>query len=302
MWCLTVITLCQDVINSIGDDFEGRFFLKPWKKPKQQDEKNEDDKTRTPMKKPPVVRFNFTTKCKTGKEKSYLYSTCNKLLATVGLEKTPPESPPYPPPSQKVNSPVTLLKKPPTPIAKPENEPFKCHTCEMRKARQFTDSGSQCKSEMVSVSTQMTDEDLIRFGCKPAIKGILKNQSLAELTPAQLLSQSSLGNNSNARMNQPHSSEQGFVMSPEKKFDFHPNRPIFPSASNFEHMNKPMDNKPSQLMQLDLGQQYFDFDNPRAFGEHIPQRQNNKKGKKRRGKFMQGLGPGPGPPKPYYNM
>lgn len=163
-------------------------------------EKPVDVKYLSPLRKIPVVRFCFTTLPKANEERTSLEKTLNKLLLGVGLAETSSlsTSKALPKPSSSETPGKTVIiqssKKKYDPILGTkfqmkmcQTDPVKCHICEIRNARKFIDVGVQCENVLVDSGTQMTEDDIQYLTIKMPIKGILKNQSLAYLTPAQLL-------------------------------------------------------------------------------------------------------------------
>lgn len=66
-----------------------------------------------------------------------------------------------------------------------QTEPFNCQLCEIRATRKYVNQETQCGQKTTAdASTQVTDEEF-----KSPLKSILKNKSLAHLTPAQILAQ-----------------------------------------------------------------------------------------------------------------
>ncbi|KAF5272555.1 hypothetical protein FQR65_LT04894 [Abscondita terminalis] len=207
---IKVISLCQDAIKSLTgtSHLNGRFFLQ---KVQRGPDKLTESKFQSPLKKTPFVRFNFTTAIKTGggEQPSILQIYLNKLLASLGLLED--SLPVIVRPQEEISSPKdtqTAVQASPTKWQTSSNKGgdsateispkkakmcqtdfVKCLICEIRKSRTFVDKETQYEAKYCTSSTQVTEDDFARAGVKPIFRDTLKNQSLAHLTPAQLMRQ-----------------------------------------------------------------------------------------------------------------
>lgn len=148
-------------------------------------------------------------------EKSTFSATLSKLLVAIGVQKlaspkivenAKPEvitlsDSPTPPPvttaapvvatkakrarRKKIFDPIVGAKFQQKMV---QTDPYKCQVCEIRSQRKFKDEEVQCENKLfVEVSVQVSEEDF-----QSPLKSILKNKSLACLTPAEILAQEKL--------------------------------------------------------------------------------------------------------------
>lgn len=204
---IKVISLCQDAIKSLAGNSQlnGRFFLK---KVHKDVEKPADTKFQSPLRKTPFIRFAFTTPTKVGEQPSTLQNSLNKLLASLGLLEDSDSvfvkpTAPIEEDSSSASVQATPTKWPtisnkggdsvfeiaPRKAKMCQTDFAKCQICAIRKARTFVDKEVQCDVTYSSSSTQVSDDDFMRPGAKTPFRDTLKNQSIAHLTPAQLMRQ-----------------------------------------------------------------------------------------------------------------
>ncbi|KAF5277910.1 hypothetical protein FQA39_LY06062 [Lamprigera yunnana] len=184
---IKVISLCQDAIKACDGDpqFIGRFLMKNVRKGP---EKVQEGKFISPLRKTPFIRFSYTTLTKSGEERSTLKNALNKILNNLGrleaIKRSPVKSATSlieESSSQKIgDSKIILLK-----AKLCQTDPVKCQLCEIRKTRNFVDKEIQCAISYRSFGTQTTEDESSRLGGKTSFK----NQSIAHLTPAQLMRQ-----------------------------------------------------------------------------------------------------------------
>lgn len=156
---ILVISYCQEALSEINGTTKptGKFLLR---KSQKDAIKPPSAEGLSPFKKVPAVKFQFTTIPKQFDDKIHLCSSLNRLLTRLGKEVLFQET-------QKSST-----------THKAEDIP--------RIARTST-STAATQTDTVSTSDfgcQVSNEDI----SSPS-KGILKKQSLAKLTPAQLLAQ-----------------------------------------------------------------------------------------------------------------
>lgn len=253
---IKVISLCQDAIKILGNELQlsGRFFLK---KAQKELEKPQEGKLMSPLRRIPVVRFSFTTPSKSGEEKSTMQSTMSKLLTSVGVVEIPTLVAPTPSPRPRVvpeptrqtidsptfksNHDVSCPTTKSAMLNKMCQTDLKCQVCEVRKSRTFVNKEVQCELNSVSVGTQIAEDDLLRMGARPPPPDNLKTQSLAHLTPAQLM-RNTLTGEDHLRLSD---------TSPEKQ-TYRPN-------NEFNRPNNEF-NRPSLQTNDNFGRQLFGFD------------------------------------------
>ncbi|XP_022912587.1 uncharacterized protein [Onthophagus taurus] len=199
---IKVISDCQDVIKELAGEpkSSSRFTVRKLIKPEKIDHKHQ-----SPLKKIPVVRFQFTNRSKTSEDSPTMASQLSKLLRKFGKEftfedlpKTPSiesrnsgtQSPPPPPvifETDKTPSTKISLINTPTHTMFTQTDRYKCADCETRNAKVTASVPTQTNDSMTfDVACQVSPEDF------PKPKSILKNnQSLASMTPAQLLANAS---------------------------------------------------------------------------------------------------------------
>nr|CAI5818193.1 unnamed protein product [Callosobruchus analis] len=144
------------------------------------------DKNSSPLKRMTQVKIPFTEPPTKAQNTSAFSGCIDRLLKHLGIQSETIEiddkedrasSPPPPPPP-------SITK--PAPVE--QSARSSCPDCERRKKKVFKNSGTQYSDDRMtySVSTQVSEDDL-----NP--NRIPKNQSIASLTPAQLLGKSKYG-------------------------------------------------------------------------------------------------------------
>ncbi|KAG5881267.1 hypothetical protein JTB14_003738 [Gonioctena quinquepunctata] len=210
---IKVISRCQDAIKILGNSekkFTGPLVVRKSEKPKTLQEK-----FKSPLMKFLQLRIPFTDIPKKDQQRSAFTNYINYLLQTIGLmneivveiddqdapsstdaAKGQEEATPPPPPQISHNHVEVPTRRPNLKNSNQlskfvQTDLLKCHECDKRKNILYRSSGVQCGGEQVtySVSTQVKEDD---FYVK-----IPKNQSLASLTPAQLLAKSGSGSKYN---------------------------------------------------------------------------------------------------------
>lgn len=207
---IPVISRCQDVIKMLSNDklFAGRLVVDTSKANSQQQQSKGnggDIKFQSPLRKIPIVRFQYTTTPAKSFELSDPYATIlDKILKKIGvlrevinLDDIVVDDNDFGPSasSSKSNNNKTISSDNDKVDYRKKNSAKKllknsssvsssCEECKKRKLLVYTEVGTQCvdKVEMCTISTQVVEDDL-----NPP-KGLLKGESIAALTPAQLLS------------------------------------------------------------------------------------------------------------------
>ncbi|XP_044255615.1 uncharacterized protein LOC123005749 [Tribolium madens] len=183
---IKVISRCQDAIKLMSDDrkFTGRLLVKS----SSLEQKNKNDvKYQSPLRRIPVVRFQFTTPSKTTEEIDSFTIAIDKILKSVGIMK---ES------INLVDETIAVPKSLNSSFADEETtaaltlkatmlgakKEVACEECKKRKQKTFVEVGSQCadNKETCTVGIQVIEEELTPTK-------LVKNESIAFLTPAQLL-------------------------------------------------------------------------------------------------------------------
>lgn len=179
MTWLLVIQRCQDAIKLLTE----RRSAGPLIVHKMNAHRPPQDKTTSPLLRSPPVRLSFTTPGAPNETDTNFKRCCEILLYKVGIEKDlsinedPLEVPP------KAIEPVRSR----TFGTQTDKEMIRCNECLRRKGILYAQAGVQTGKEMganFSVSTQVTEGDFYSM--------IPKTQSLASLTPAQLLGKSAV--------------------------------------------------------------------------------------------------------------
>ncbi|KAK9885540.1 hypothetical protein WA026_012291 [Henosepilachna vigintioctopunctata] len=186
---VNVLSRCQDILKELTGDkkFGGKLIVMNTNKKQAELQV----KNISPLLRKQPVRFSFSTPSKTA-EKSTFQSNLNKALIKAGvisevIDLDSDENPALPLPkigkkknaafgSKNVESSVknVLMKM-------CQTDPMTCEDCEKRKGIQYRSIGIQCgESDRYNVGVQVCEMDLVS-------SKISKNQSLAYLTPAQLL-------------------------------------------------------------------------------------------------------------------
>nr|CAH7768649.1 unnamed protein product [Callosobruchus chinensis] len=178
-----VITRCQEAIRYLSrseNKFSGGLTVQKTQVAPS------FDKNSSPLKRMTQLKIPFT-EIPTKEENTSAFSGCiDRLLKHLGLQSEVIEiddkedrassPPPPPPPSITRTDPVEQSAR------------TNCPDCEKRRKRVFKNTGTQYSDDRMSysVSTQVSEDDL-----NP--NRIPKNQSIASLTPAQLLAKSNYG-------------------------------------------------------------------------------------------------------------
>lgn len=205
MW-IAVLSRCHDaikILESHEKKFQGRFQLRRVSKPQPTTE----EKYKSPLVKSAETKISFTEIPSKEKNKSAFTIHLNNLLRDIGLLNEVVEviddpepiissfvprgtSPPPAPNISRQKQNQKRYEEPPVRIYSDKHltkmvqtDPVpKCIDCEKRKKILHKTTSSQTGEMMTySVSTQVTEDELVQK--------IPKNQSLAALTPAQLLAQ-----------------------------------------------------------------------------------------------------------------
>ncbi|EFA02081.2 uncharacterized protein mkg-p [Tribolium castaneum] len=181
---IKVISRCQDAIKVMSDErkFTGRLLVKS--SPMEQINKN-DVKYQSPLRRIPVVRFQFTTPSKTIEGMDGFSVAVDKILKSVGIVKESISNEVIETGQKSQNSSfadedtAALTLKATMLGAKKE---VSCDECKKRKQKTFVEVGSQCadNKETCAVGIQVNEEELTPTK-------VVKNESIAFLTPAQLL-------------------------------------------------------------------------------------------------------------------
>ncbi|RZC33063.1 uncharacterized protein BDFB_002436 [Asbolus verrucosus] len=185
---IKVISRCQDAIKAMSDDrkFTGRLSVKP-----SLEQKNKPEvKYQSPLRRIPIVRFQFTSPAKVAEEIDSFAAALDKILQKIGVLKETIDLDEVPEVGMKTGASsfadedtMALTLKASLLNYKTLTDVTTCEECKKRKLKVFSDVGSQCVDgkETNSVGVQVSEEDL------SPTKGLLKNDSIAYLTPAQLL-------------------------------------------------------------------------------------------------------------------
>ncbi|KRT83479.1 hypothetical protein AMK59_3422 [Oryctes borbonicus] len=160
---IKVISHCQEALSEINEASKasGKFLLR---KSQKCPIKASSGEGLSPFKKVPAIKFQFTTCSKQVDDKQYFSSSLNRLLRRLGKEAI----------FQETCAPVAVSN---------------LKSMEHKKA-------SADVKQTCNISTQTDPPSVSDFGCQVTfeevpspMKSILKQQSLAKLTPAQLLAQ-----------------------------------------------------------------------------------------------------------------
>lgn len=196
MTWLLVIQRCQDAIKLLTERRSAGPLIvhkiNAYQPPK--------DKTTSPLLRAPPIRLPFTTPGVRSETDTNFKRCCEILLYKVGIEKNlstgeaPKRSLVVPPkdvvaafsnPSSSELFPAAQLAQSRTFGTQTDKDLIRCNECLRRKGILYAQVGVQTGKEMsvnFSVSTQVTEADFYSM--------IPKTQSLASLTPAQLLGKS----------------------------------------------------------------------------------------------------------------
>ncbi|XP_018334953.1 uncharacterized protein LOC108743855 isoform X2 [Agrilus planipennis] len=202
---IRVISRCQDAIKALDKPLpvDGRFVLK--KSEQKFIDKISEAKGLSPLRKIPVVRFQFTTPSKGNEDKTTFSRTLEKVLVSIGLGNSKDASSSQDPMSidtiSSANINVNTIKssfvktkpvraqdfmtgvKRHTKMCQTPMFLMKCQICEIRSARTYESVAIQCNiRNTVDMGVQCTEE-------KPNYQDAFKAQSLVHLTPAQILKQ-----------------------------------------------------------------------------------------------------------------
>lgn len=150
--------------------FNGRLCVKSL----ELKNKNET-KYQSPLRRVPVIRFNFTSPVKINEAYDAYAATIDRLLLRSGITK------------EEIDA-IDLTNESLSKTFKDEiglnHRKTSCEECSKRKQKEFFTVGTQCESPntTVEIGVQVSEVDFA-----PSGKGLLKNDSIAYLTPAQLL-------------------------------------------------------------------------------------------------------------------
>lgn len=189
-----VISRCQDTIKLLNQSNQVRGKLKIINT--QRPEKPQRIENQSPLLLKTPIEFDYTTK-KNFKESTSFRHCLEKILTKVGVKKdkaievissdseTEIDVPKPPIFSTKVDTPIKLdpPKKPMMIYKSTQTETVRCEECFRRKGIIKFSAGVQCVKESVDCSVQVCEADIV-------IETIPTNQSLASLTPAQLMGRS----------------------------------------------------------------------------------------------------------------
>lgn len=174
---IKVIAQSQDAIK-IATEYStpsGRFIFK--NTVNKLADKQEVLSNWSPLRKTPVTRLSFITK----KNERPLRTPMSVLLAKLGLTSNQPIIEDVdvdvvePPPKESMCARMT------------QTEPETCEKCEQRNQIKYVDVGIQCESSgSVDFGCQVREDDFLTTA-RSALQNLIKTQSLASLTPAQIL-------------------------------------------------------------------------------------------------------------------
>lgn len=214
---IKVIQRCQDAIKILSE----RRFTGPLVVHKTDLYQSSKDMTMSPLLRKPIIQFPFTTPGLKKSSELDFAKCCETLLHRIGIEKNlssfkepekpkvliPPKEVPKLPKVSKVEKappvyvpqstysdisiPVKAITK--TLSTQTDKELSSCKECLRRKGILYANCGVQAGSPALtfSVSTQVTEADFYSM--------IPRTQSLASLTPAQLLGKQSMLTNQSVR-------------------------------------------------------------------------------------------------------
>lgn len=242
MW-IAVLSRCHDaikILESVEKKFQGPLQLRKTVK-----QPSTEDKYKSPLVRTAEAKISFTEIPTKDKSKTTFTSHLNNLLQEVGLLNEAVEldddpepvissflpkgtSPPPPPHisrqrhSKRYDEPPVRIHNDNRLAKMVQTEPMpKCIDCEKRRKISYKTSGCQTGEMMTySVSTQVTEDEFVAR--------IPKNQSLASLTPAQLLAQ-----NASSSSLKRYTDSDEFDIYPAKNF----NRGSFDYARAAESFN-----------------------------------------------------------------
>ncbi|XP_050300067.1 uncharacterized protein LOC126738675 [Anthonomus grandis grandis] len=196
-----VIQRCQDAIKLLNQ----KRFTGPLIVQRTDTHECSKDKTISPMLRKPIIRLPFTTPGMTNSSEINFTKCCEMLLRRVGIDKNSSELKKPDKLPETSSKQIVKTEAPPTAIASSPSEPKSpiktlsksisiqtdkelsiCKDCLKRKGILYSNCGVQSGNPMLtfSVSTQVTEADFYSM--------IPKTQSLASLTPAQLLGKQSI--------------------------------------------------------------------------------------------------------------
>lgn len=249
--------------------FSGRLQVKPSIESKVN---KSDVKFQSPLRRIPVVRFQFTTPPKIADEIDCFGVALDRILKkigiiseTVNLDDSFDDGGVSNSVKEPIKSQLSGLKR-----TMNVETTMSCEECKKRKLKVFTDVGSQCveANEMVSIATQVNEDELMAFK-------VTKNESLALLTPAQLL---------NKEKEKESAANENLEKEEEKLKDSNPtSENNTPSNSNKNFKNKkPFRKGPPPRFGYNDYDEYQDYE----YGEYDEMVYQN-----RRDIFTQRLGP-----------
>lgn len=214
-----MISRCQDAVKELSGEVKKEFVFVQSNRVVDRTEV----KYQSPLRKQPLVRFQFTTPQKSAEE-SVFTKNLNKLIDTlrvnndvVNLERSPTveqvplrvESVPQTQTQNNARHTVSRMVS-----ISAQTDTFSCEDCERRSARKFVSQGTQTVTTMTfNVATQVILEELEKEAC-PSPSDLLKQKSLAYLTPAQLLGQTK----SKADSTPSYSKSPGLDISADKRY------------------------------------------------------------------------------------
>ncbi|XP_045478966.1 stress response protein NST1-like isoform X2 [Harmonia axyridis] len=181
-----VLSRCQDFLKELTGDKKSNGKLKVTK---TNHLPNKLEQNASPLLRQKPLKFSFNTPLSDNNYQDIL----NRALIKTGVVTTVID---LVDDDQETGSPISAVAKKKVPFdltTEPsksmsmkmcQTDPVKCEDCEKRKEIQYRSIGTQCgESERYNVGVQVVEEDIIN-------SRIPKNQSLAHMTPAQLLGRS----------------------------------------------------------------------------------------------------------------
>ncbi|GJQ74941.1 hypothetical protein Trydic_g9568 [Trypoxylus dichotomus] len=160
---IKVISHCQEALSEINEASKtlGKFLLRK----SQKSIKPSSTEGLSPFKKVPAIKFQFTTCSKQVDDKLHLSSSLNRLLRRLGKE--------------------ALFQETHAPLVPAPNSKYTEHKESPKTVKRTSNASTQTDPPSASdFGCQVTFEEL-----PSPTKNIFKQQSIAKLTPAQLLAQ-----------------------------------------------------------------------------------------------------------------
>lgn len=129
-------------------------------------------KYQSPLRRVPVIRFNFTSPVKITETYDAYAAAIDRLLLKSGISKEEIDAIDL---TNEFSSKDEIGSR---------SKEKSCEECRKHKQKEFFTVGTQCESpnKAVEIGVQVSEADFA-----PSGKGLLKNDSIAYLTPAQLL-------------------------------------------------------------------------------------------------------------------